>query len=202
MNPRFYTLIASAVVAAGAPACGVQVAAETTPGHTAPIFRAAVQHVVASAGWPVRIDSRIMDSISTSFDFERDVVVAPIPTLITLPQEEEQRRLTLARLRVPRERIGDYAACTPYMGGVPVNRHGPAADLRTATASARTACAERASYGVGILGLPRRHADGASWKIRVYFITAVSRQVYDLILAPAGETWTVLGRDDLLIVSS
>ncbi|HEX5872690.1 MAG TPA: hypothetical protein VFY65_19805, partial [Longimicrobium sp.] len=60
----------------------------------------------------------------------------------------------------------------------------------------------RARYGVGILGLPTRSADGASWKIRVYFVTAVSRQVYDLILAPAGEAWRVLRRDDLFVVSS
>jgi hypothetical protein len=195
-------MIVVAVVAAAAPACSSQSAARPTTGHTVPIFRAAVEHIVASAGWAVRIDDRIMDSISTSFDHERDVLTAPTPTLLALRDEERQRRAMLARLRVPQERIEDYTACTPYIGGVPVNRPEATADMRAATDSARSACAERARYGVGILGLPRRAADGASWKIRVYFVTAVSRQVYDLILAPAGETWTVLGRDELLSASS
>lgn len=202
MNARFRTMIVVAVVAAAAPACSSQVAARTTKGYSAPIFRAAVEHIVASAGWAVRIDDRIMDSISTSFDYERDVLTAPTPTLLALRREERQRRATLDHLRVPQERIEDYTACTPYLGGVPVNRPEETANMRAATDSARSACAERARYGVGILGLPRRAADGASWKIRVYFVTAVSRQVYDLVLAPAGETWTVLGRDELLSVSS
>jgi hypothetical protein len=143
-----------------------------------------------------------MDSIPTSFDFERDVVIAPTPAMLALPEEERQRQVTLTRLRIQPERIEDYTACTPYIGGVPVDRPGATPEWRAAADSARSGCAARATYGVAVLGLPRRTSDGASWKIRVYFVSAESRQIHDLLLAQNGGTWTVLSREELLSVSS
>ncbi|WP_420129899.1 hypothetical protein [Longimicrobium sp.] len=143
-----------------------------------------------------------MDSIPTRFDFERDVVIAPTPTLLVLRDEERQRQATLTRLGVQPERIEDYTACTPYIGGVPVNRPGATPEWRAAADSARRACAARATYGVAVLSLPRRTSEGTSWKIRVYFVSAESRQIHDLLLAWDGGTWTVLSREELLSVSS
>jgi hypothetical protein len=73
---------------------------------------------------------------------------------------------------------------------------------RAAADSARSACRERERYGAAILGLPRRSADGASWRIRVYLVGAESRQVYDLVLSQVGRDWVVIGEEELLRVSS
>lgn len=167
------------------------------------IFEAAARHVLISTSGAVRIDFRIMDSISTRFDYERDVHTAPTPTLLPLPHEEQQRQAILARLGILPERIEDYAACTPYIGGVPIRRPGETPSWRASMDSARTACASRQRYGVAILGLPRRVADAGAWKIRVYLVAAESRQVFDLVLVEAGSgAWTVTGREELLTVSS
>lgn len=143
-----------------------------------------------------------MDSIPIRFDPERDVVTAPTPTLLALPHEQRERQGTLVRLGIPSERMEEYIACTPHIGGVPINRPGLTPEARAAADSARNACAGRATYGVAILGLPRRASDGASWTIRVYLLTAVSRQVYDLVLARTSGAWTVLRREELMSVSS
>lgn len=197
-----FFLIASAVVVAVASGCRYGLAGDGPDARTAPIFDAAVRHITEGSGGAVRIDARIMDSIPTRFDPARDVVIAPTPTLLAMPREERHRHLTLVRLRVPQERIEDYIACTTYIGGVPVDRPGTTPESRAEAARARAACAERTRYGVAILGLPRRAADGRSWAIRVYLVSAETRQVEDLLLAPTGGRWQVIGREELLSVSS
>jgi hypothetical protein len=143
-----------------------------------------------------------MDSIPTRFNFEQDVAIAPTPSLAAAPREERRREITLARLNVPRERIDDYTACTPHIGGVPVERPGATPEWRAAADSARRACAERESFAVAIFGSSRRSLGGRSWKIRYYFVNAVTRQVVDLELVQSGRGWTVIGREELLSVSS
>lgn len=186
-----------AVAAAATPACSYRLAA----GDTATIVEAAVRHVQVQHDGAVRFDSRVMDSIPTRFDYERDVLIAPTPTLVPLAREERDREVILARLGVQRERIGDYTACTPYIGGVPIERPGETPAWRAAADSARSACRERERYGAAILGLPRRGAGGA-WRIRVYLVAAESRQVYDLVLSQVGGEWIVIGQEELLRVSS
>lgn len=201
MYVKFVTIAVAAGAAAAAvsPACSYRLAA----GDPAMIFEAAVRHVLAGTNGALRIDTRIMDSIPTRFDYERDVHIAPNPTLVPLPDEERQREAILARLSVLSERIEDYTACTPHIGGVPIRRPGETPEWRAAADSARTACAPRERYGVAILGLPRRVAGGGTWKIRVYLVAAESRQVFDLVLAQAGSgAWSVIGREELLTVSS
>lgn len=200
MNVGFFTLVVGAVVASTA--CSYRPSGGGRIGPATTIFEAAVRNIATGSNGAVRIDSRIMDSIPTRFDFERDVVIAPTPTLLVLPGEERQRQVTLARLRIRPERIEDYTACTPHIGGVPVDRPGATPEWRAAADSARRACAARATYGVAILGLPRRTPDAASWKIRVYFVSAESRQIHDLLLIQNGGTWTVVSREELLSVSS
>jgi hypothetical protein len=201
MNPKFMMgVVLAAVAAVVSPACSYRLGAASDP---AMIFEEAARHVLAGTNGAVRMDSRIMDSVPTRFDYERDVHRAPTPTLVPLPHEERQRKAILARLGVLPERIEDYAACTPYIGGVPIRRPGETPAWRAAADSARTACAPRERYGIAILGLPRRETDRAAWKIRVYLVTAESRQVYDLVLAEAGSgAWSVIGREELLTVSS
>ena len=144
------------------------------------IVEAAVRHVQAQHNGAVRFDPRVMGSIPTRFDHERDVLIAPTPTRVPLAREERDREAILVRLGVQRERIEDY----------------------TAADSARSACRERERYGAAILGLTRRSADGASWRIRVYLVAAESRQVYDLVLSQVGRDWVVIGEEELLRVSS
>jgi hypothetical protein len=167
------------------------------------IFEAAARQVLIDTNGAVRIDSRIMDSIPTQFDYERDVHITPTPSLMRLPSEERQREVTLTRMGVLQERIEDYTVCTPHIGGVPIKRPGETAAWRAAADSARAACAAREGYGVAVLGLPRREADGAAWKIRVYLVAAELRHVFDLALAQTGTgVWTVIGREELLKVMS
>jgi hypothetical protein len=192
-------LVLVAVAAAGGPACGHRLAAS----DPAMIFEVAARNVLVYTNGAVRIDARIMDSIPTRFDYARDVHIAPTPTLLSLPREEREREVILTQLGVHRERIEDYTACTPHIGGVPIQRPGETPAWRAAADSARAACAPRQRYGIAILGLPRRDANGAAWKIRVYLVTAESRQVFDLVLAQARSGgWSVMGREELLTVSS
>jgi hypothetical protein len=170
--------------------------------NAADLYLAAVTHAREHHGWPLRVDPRIMDSIPTAFNFERDVHVAPTPSLAAETREERRREMILARLDVPRERIEDYIACTPYIGGVPIKRPGVTPEWQAAADSARSACAEQESFAVAIFGLPRRVQGRQSWKIRYYFLNAVTRQVVDLELAPSGRAWTVIAREELLSVSS
>lgn len=188
-----------AVAAAGAPACGYRLAAS----DPAMIFEVAARNVLVYTNGAVRIDARIMDSIPTRFDYARDVDIAPTPTLLSLPREEREREVILTQLGVIRERIEEYTACTPHIGGVPIQRAGETPAWRAAADSARAACSPRQRYGVAILGLPRRDGNGAARKIRVYLVTAESRQVFDLVLAHTGSGgWSVMGREELLAVSS
>ena len=201
MHVKFPTVgvMLMTVAAAAGPACGFQLAAS----DPAMIFEAAARSVLVYTSGAVRIDARIMDSIPTRFDYERDVHTAPTPTLLSLPREEREREVILTRLGVLQERIEDYTACTPHIGGVPIQRPGETPAWRAAADSARAACSPRQRYGVAILGLPRRDANGAAWKIRIYLVTAEARQVFDLVLAHSGSGgWSVTGREELLTVSS
>jgi hypothetical protein len=199
MSLKSLNVVLAAVAALASPACGHRLAAI----DPAMIFEAATRNVLAYTNGAVRIDARVMDSIPTRFNYERDVHIAPTPALFSLAREEREREVILYRLGVVRERIEDYVACTPYIGGVPIRRPGETAAWRAAADSARAACASRESYGVAIMGLPRRDGNGAAWKIRVYLVAAESRHVFDLVLAPAGSGgWSVTGREELLTALS
>lgn len=199
----FTALLVSAAVAAATTACGFRVTeSQSVASSAADPFSAAVEHTREHHRWPLRIDPRVMDSIPTQFNFDRDVVIAPTPSLVAARREERRRGIILERLNVPRENIENYTACTPYIGGIPVERAGVTPEWRAAADSARRACAERASFAVAIFGLPRRAVGGQSWKVRYYFVNAVTRQVVDLELAQSGHGWTVIGREELLSVSS
>jgi hypothetical protein len=199
----YIALLVTAAVAASE-GCSFRVAggAHTVDASAADLYLAAVTHTREHHGWPLRVDPRIMDSIPTKFNFERDVHIAPTPSLAAETREEQRREMILARLNVPRERIEDYIACTPHIGGVPIKRPWATPEWQAAADSARSACAEEESFAVAIFGLPRRVEGRQTWKIRYYFLNAVTRQVVDLELAPSGRAWTVIAREELLSVSS
>lgn len=192
------SVVLGAVAAAASAACSYGLAM----GDPTTIFAASVRHVQVETNGAVRFDSRVMDSIPTIFDYERDVLIAPTPTLIPLAREERNREVVLARLGAHRERIEDYTACTPHIGGVPIRRPGETPAWRAAADSARSACRERERYGAAILGLPRRGLDGRAWRIRVYLVAAESRKVYDLVLSQVGSDWIVIDEEELFSVSS
>lgn len=145
-----------------------------------------------------------MDSIPLQWNYERDTLIAPNPTLLSRPWEERDREAVLARLGAQRERIEDYIACTPYLSGRPIRQPEATAESMPAwTAvvdSARRACSERERYGAAILGLPRpvedgspwKIEDGAAWRIRVYLLEAKPRYVFDLIILQVNGEWTVI----------
>jgi hypothetical protein len=199
----YIALLVTAATAVSA-GCSFRVAggAPTVDASAADLYLAAVTYTREHHGWPLRIDPRIMDSIPTQFNYERDVHIAPTPSLAAETGEERRREMVLGRLNVPRERIENYIACTPHIGGVPVKRPWATPEWQAAADSARSACAERESYGIAIFGIPRRAEGRQSWKIRYYYLNAVTRQVVDLELAPSGRAWTVIAREELLSVSS
>jgi hypothetical protein len=168
------------------------------------IFEAAVRRIQADHDGAVRFDPRVMDSIPLEWDYERDTLIAPNPTLLSLPWEERDREAVLARLGAQRERIEDYTACTLYLSGRPLRQPEATAESMPAwTAvvdSARRACSERERYGAVILGLPRRVedgspwkiADGTAWRIRAYLVEAKPRFVFDLVVSQVDGKWTVI----------
>lgn len=214
MQVRFVTLmVLGAMAAVAGPACGQQLAPDDStsgqqlaPGDSTGIFEAAVKRIQRDHEGTVRFDSRVMDSIPLQWDYERDTLIAPNPTLHSSARVERDREVVLARLGMQRERIDDYTACTPYIGELgarPIRQPEATPEAMPAwqavADSARRACSERETYSAAILGLPRPVEEGSpygtAWRIRVYQVAAVERYVYDMVLKKVDGEWTVVDQE-------
>jgi hypothetical protein len=210
MQVRFVPWVVLAAVAAlASPACGYPLPQlpQLSSADSTAIFEAAVQRIQRDHKGTVRFDSRVMDSIPLQWDYERDTLIAPTPTLLpAAARVQREREAVLARLGMQRERIDDYTACTPYIGELgarPVRQPEATPEAMPAwqavADSARSACGERETYSAAILGLPRPVEDGSpygrAWRIRVYQVAAVERYVYDLVLKKEGGEWTVVDQE-------
>lgn len=155
-------------------------------------------HVAADEGWEVHVDPRLMDSVRIAFDPELDSDAAPMPDFRRDARVEQSRARTLDRLRIRREHMDAFVACTRYIGGVPSDSAAadPEYSARRGECLARHARSAAASFGA-----PRMLDDG-QWSIRLYVLTPVSRAVYDLVLVREDDGWKVTRREERLDVSS
>jgi hypothetical protein len=191
------TLAAVAGTALLASACGAHrgfaVRHDTSPSG---IYEAAARHLLAeSRGWVLRMDPRLMDSIPTVFDVERDVEEAPSPSFVPNDPHLSERVEVLASLGISQDRIEDYAACTRYMGGVPYTGPEARAEETQEERERRRACAARSGDAAAVLGLPRRATTdprSEAWTVRAYILTPVSREVSDLIMVREATGWSVV----------
>lgn len=188
------------------PACQSHLS-QVSPDPGLAVFEVAVRAVVSDSSWPVRIDPRIMDSVPTTFEVERDFDQAPPPTLVPAAAIVALRSDVLRRLGIETEQIEQYARCTRYLGGVPyIPLPGaPSAPVSDAGVEERRTCAARARHAAAILGSPTPRStpeNDGSWAIRVYLVSPVTRAVYDLVLIPRDGGWQVARQEDIMRVTS
>jgi hypothetical protein len=162
------------------------------------LFRAAAAHLAEDDGWELYVDPRPMDSVRAEFDPELDSRAAPLPHFAQDPRVSRHRARELDRAGIRRAEMDGFVACTPYMGGIPI----PSAEDDPVYSARRKDCLTRARTAVASFGVPRIHDEGnGQWSIRVYFLTPVSRAVYDLFFIRADNGWQVVGRKDILDIS-
>jgi hypothetical protein len=159
------------------------------------VFVAAARHVAATEGWDVYVDPRVMDSVPVAF--EPESVTAPIPAFASAASTEQGRARTLERAGIHHRRMDAFVACTRYIGGIPTDS--AAADPVFSTRR-RECLANQARTAAASFGAPRMLDDGR-WSVRVYFLTPVSRAVFDLFLVRAADAWAIDGREYLLDIT-
>jgi hypothetical protein len=188
------------VVLVAATVAGCHPSAATGTLQLAPdevVFVAAAKHVAATEGWQVYVDPRIMDSAPVSFDPEMESGAAPLPEFARDTRAEEARARTLDRTGVERRRMDAFVACTRYIGGIPSDSAAPDPEF---SARRRECLTRQARTAAASFGAPRMLEDGR-WSIRVYFLTPVSRAVFDLFRVRAPGGWAINRREYLLDVT-
>lgn len=176
-------------------ACAAPSSGPTPSSEEVRVWGTAVQHVRAGAGWDVRVDPRWMDSVRVNYDPILHGPGAPSPDLVENDPRLDVRRDLLRRMGATEERIEAYVACTPYMGGIPV-------DTEAALSERRRACAGRARYAALILSKPELLVEEQGWRIRAYFLTATDRVITDFVVSRQGGEWRVVRETDVFSIHS
>ncbi len=159
------------------------------------VWATAVEHLRQDAGWDVRVDPRWMDSVPVHYDPILHGDGAFSPDLVEDDPRLDSRRELLRRMGATEERMEAYVACTPYMGGVPV-------DSEAALSDRRRACAARARYAALVLSKPELLAEEQGWRIRAYFLTPSDRVITDLVVARQGGEWRVVRETEVFSIHS